>query len=147
MDISKQKTSYNSNASKELTQVETEQLYFILTSSYMAKELYGKACEFAKKLTNSENKHYSYFGLYTETSSCRYILEDADLIEDRYNRTIAYFKSKMMADYKDSIAALFRGRLYAEIGKYDKALEIADLLSTEDKDSLCKYVEECKAKI
>ena len=144
INVSNQDVSNESEASKELTNAETEQLYFILTSSYMAKEQYDKACEFAKKLKNSENKQYSYFGLYTETASCKYILEDDALVEDTYNRAIAYFKSKMMSDYKDSLAALFRGRLYAEIGKYDRALEIAELLSDDDKDSLCKYVEECQ---
>ena len=68
--------------------------------------------------------------------------EDA---ERKYNEEIAFFRSEMLKANEDSAYALiFRTRMYAELGKYAKAEELAELMSEEDKASLYDYIKECR---
>ena len=58
---------------------------------------------------------------------------------------MAFFRVQMLNANADSAYALiFRTRMYAEIGKFDKALELAELMTDTDKAALAEYVEECR---
>lgn len=129
-----------------LTTEQLDKLYFVLTSCYMAKEDYEKAGTYAELLKHSDNKYYSYFGLYAETLVSKFTSDSISEIENNYAKAIAFFKNKTATDYKDSMAMLFRIRLYAESGKYEKASELASVLAKEDYVSAMNYIQEWKQK-
>lgn len=64
--------------------------------------------------------------------------------DKKYAEAIAFFRNKSFADHSDVMAVLFRARLYAEQGKYEKAKELALLLAESDQKSLMDYIEKCK---
>lgn len=137
------------DALSEIEPIELDQLekvYFVLISSYMAKDDYAKASKYASLLKHSENKYYSYFGLYIETLASKYLLENEQEIELKYAKAVAFFKNKMLLDYTDSLAALFRVRLYAESGRFEKAEELAAILSDDDKKAALDYIREWQSK-
>lgn len=128
----------------ELTRDLREKATFMLLSCYLAKDDFAAAQKLAGLLKHSSNKYYNYFGIYTAALTERKLKGDTDTTRQTYAETIAYFRNKCFSDTTDSLAAIFRARLYAELGKYEKATELACLLADEDRQKVLEYIESCK---
>lgn len=124
-------------------------LDFIMLSCYISKEDYEKSLEYSTRLKNSDNVYYSYFGIYTEAFAVKKLSEIAKKFdkaesERKYSEAIAFFRAKMLENPSDKFAVVFRTRMYAEMGKFAKAEEIATLLTTDEKAALKEYIELCR---
>ena len=128
----------------ELPKELREKVVFTLLSCHLAKDEFAAAQKLANVLKHSENKYYGYFGLYTSTMAERKLTGDSDVANRKYAEAIAFFRNRSFADATDTLACIFRARLYAEQGKYEKAAEIAQLLSDADKEAVMVYIESCK---
>lgn len=127
---------------------------FMLLSCYAYKEDYEKALEYACLVKNDpSNVYYSFFGKYSEAFSMmqlakrgqRFTLEEA---ERKYNEEIAFFRAEMMKkNERSAYALIFRTRMYAEIGKFTKAEELAELMSPEDREATLQYIAECREEL
>lgn len=125
----------------EITSDVREKVYFTLLSCYLAMDDFLSAEKYAIALRHSENKYYSYYGVYTcAMISGKLKMGDAD---KKYAEAIAFFRNKSFADHSDVMAVLFRARLYAEQGKVEKAKELSLLLAESDQKSLANYIEQC----
>lgn len=118
-----------------------ERVYFLLLSSYLAKDEFKLAGQIADILKNSSNKHYAYYGRYISALATQKLHPKSATAARVYAETIAFFRNKMFSDHSDSLAAIFRSRLYAEEGKFEKAKEISELLSDSDRKSIADYIE------
>ena len=116
-----------------------EKIYFNLLSAFLGKEDFCNAAKFANILKHSSNKYYSYYGLYVSVLAERKMNGSTSNVEQKYAEAIAFFRSKTFADPKDTLASVFRARLYIEQGKYEKAREIACLLSEGDRQAILDY--------
>ena len=126
----------------EITTDTREKVYFDFLSCYLAMDDFVSAEKYAIVLRDSSNKYYRYYGVYTcAMISGKIKTGDADA---KYAEAIAFFRSKSFADHSDVMAVLFRARLYAEQGKYEKAKELALLLAESDQKSLMDYIEKCR---
>lgn len=114
-------------------------MLFILLSCYAEKEDYQKSLSYSKMLKHNDNLYYSYYSIYIEAFSSKQLLLNSWL--NIYDEAIAFFKTKMMKNPSDKLAVVFRTRLYAEKGKFAKALEMVNLLPDKDKESILKYIE------
>ena len=124
---------------------------FMLLSCYSAKNDFEKVLEYAAVVKNSAgNSYYSFFGHYAEAFAVlqlaregkRFTPEEA---QEKYERELAFFRSETLKrNSASNYALLFRARMYAELGKYDKALELSELLDPEDKAAVGQYIEECR---
>ncbi len=126
----------------EITTDIREKVYFTFLSCYLAMDDFAAAEKYAIALRHSANKYYNYYGIYT----CAMIsnkLKRADA-EKMYAEAIAFFRNKSFADHSDALAVIFRARLYAEQGKYEKSKELAFLLAEADQKSLMEYIEQCR---
>jgi hypothetical protein len=114
----------------------------MLLSCYLGKDSFEEALSLALFLRDSNEIYYQYFGTYT------YALISKRLGYQEEARTnmeaIAYFKQRMMENPGDSLAAVFRARLYAENGKFELAGQIARLLSEEDRAPVEEYIHACQ---
>lgn len=132
----------NNSGSFEISADIREKVYFTFLSCYLAMDDFVSAEKYAIALRHSANKYYSYYGIYTCAMISRKLtMSDS---EKKYAEAIAFFRNKSFADHSDTMAVIFRARLYAEQGKYDKAKELALLLAESDQKSLMDYVEKCK---
>lgn len=126
-----------------------DRLYFVLLSCYSQKDDYKNTCKFGKLLKQSSDEYYSYLGRYSEAFSIKklaeqstdFSMEEADNI---YSETIAFYRTKMMGTPNNHYAAIYRSRMYAEIGKFAKAEEIANLLPAEDTEAVMQYISDCR---
>ena len=121
-----------------------DRLNFLMLSCVMAKDDFTEAKKWAGVLKNSGNEYYAYFGLYTEALAERKLMENPEDVARKYAETIAFFRSKSFENLRDTLASIFRARLYAEEGSYAKAGEIARLLSESDQKAVLDYIESCK---
>lgn len=121
-----------------------DRLNFLMLSCVMAKDDFAEAAKWAGILKNSENVYYSYYGLYAEALSERKLMADPAAVEKKYVETIAYFRNKSFENPRDTLASIFRARLYAEQGSYAKASEIARLLSETDQQAVLEYIDTCR---
>ncbi len=121
-----------------------EKAVFTLLTCYLAKDDFANASVQAKRLKRSENKYYHYYGIYTEALTERKISGNTDIVQRKYAEAIAFFRNQTFKDAADTLATIFRARLYAEQGSYEKAKELAHLLAEADQQSLLQYIDQCK---
>ena len=124
---------------------------FMLLSCYSTKNDFEKVLEYAAAVkTGAKESYYSFFGHYAEAFAAlqlakegkRFTLEEA---QDKYDRELAFFRNETMKRTPSSnYALLFRARMYAELGKYDKAAELSELLDPDDKAAVEQYIEDCR---
>ncbi len=124
---------------------------YTLLTCYAFKDDYENTLKYAQIVKKTpDNTYYAFFGRYSEAYAMmqlakqgkNFSLEDA---QRKYDQELAFFRSEMLKANEDSAYALiFRTRMYAELGKYTKAEELADLMSNEDKVSLMDYIRECR---
>lgn len=132
----------NNSVSFEITVDIREKVYFTFLSCYLAMDDFKSAEKYAIALRHSGNTYYNYYGVYAYAMiSGKLKMNDAD---KKYAEAIAFFRNKLFADHSDVMAVLFRARLYAEQGKFEKAKELALLLAESDQKSLMDYIEKCK---
>lgn len=121
-----------------------EKAMFSLLTCYLAKDSFSEAEKIAKVLKHSKNKYYGYYGLYVSTMAYGKINGDSETTRRKYAEAIAFFRNKSFSDAADTLASIFRARLYAEQKKFEKAAEIAWLLSESDRKSVLAYIEQCR---
>lgn len=126
-----------------------DRLYFILLSCYATTENYSGAYKFGGLLKHSENVYYAFFGRYTEAFSMKKLSESnsaftKEAVDKQYAETIAFYRSKMLQNPKNNFAVIFRARMYAEIGKFAKAEEMANLLVLDEKEAVMEYINQCR---
>lgn len=127
--------------SDEMTLAFREKIYFTLLSAFLGKDDFSNASKYANILKHSENKYYAYYGLYISTLAELKINGKTSEVEHKYAEAIAFFRNRSFEDHSDSLASVFRARLYVEQGKTEKAREIAHLLSEEDRQAVLDYVD------
>ncbi len=129
---------------QSMTSENREKAYFLLLSCYMSKDKFSAAEKYASFLNGSSNKYYDYYGKYSSALIARKTKKPAKNIDEIYSRTIAFFRNKSFSDPGDNLANIFRARLYAEEGKYEKALELSNLMNETDRAVIEEYISECR---
>ena len=115
---------------------------FIKLSCYMGLAQYENTSKIIDLLKATQNAYYNYFAIYSEA----FIANKTSNINkaDIYNFAIAYFKNKTFENPGDIFSLIFRTRIYAEYGKFNKAEELIQLFPETLKLELQQYVEQCK---
>lgn len=129
---------------QELPDDEREKAQFLMMSCYLAKDNFAEAQALAAAIKNSENRYYRYYAMYVEALAEMKQRPDAATTVRKYAEVIAFFRNQSFEDASDTLAVVFRARMYAEQGKYTKAEELAELLAEEDRAAVLKYVKECQ---
>ncbi|MBE6843092.1 MAG: tetratricopeptide repeat protein [Ruminococcus sp.] len=147
-------TLLNSTETQEITTEERQavfydRVYFILLSCHISIENYAEAYRFGGLVKHSENIYYAYFGRYIEVFSMKKLSESGSVfskeaVDEKYAETIAFYRSSMLQNPGNNFAVIFRARMYAEIGKFAKAEEMASLLVLDEKNAVMEYIGECR---
>lgn len=130
------------SAGAVLNEASRDKLYFVLISSLLELDKHIQAQKLAGLLKHSNDRYYRYYGMYVETTTCRYTCNDAAQVERAYTKALAFFRSRVAADRKDNLAVIMRARLYAEMGNIEMARQMADMLSGTDREAIIRYIDE-----
>lgn len=145
----------NEKAKIENAQNFHARINFMLLSCYAVKEDYEKALEYARLVKDTViNTYYSFFGRYSEAFSIMQLAKkglggftqaDAD---KAYEEGLAFFRSEMLRKNANAgYALIFRTRMLAETGKFEKAEELAKLMASEDQAAALDYIAQCRSEL
>jgi len=126
----------------EYSQENKDQINRLYIGAYTLKKDFDKVIEYARVLQASENNNNSYIGKYTEANAMKEMgLPDA---ESKYEELIKFFRNAMIKDPTDIMAVTFRVQCYIDVGNYDEAEQICNLLTKEIKEPLLEKINDAK---
>ena len=65
-----------------------------------------------------------------------------------YEEGLAFFRSEMLRKNANAgYALIFRTRMLAETGKFEKAEELAKLMASEDQAAALDYIAQCRSEL
>jgi tetratricopeptide (TPR) repeat protein len=126
----------------EYSRENIDQINRLYVGAYTLKKNFEKVIEYARKLQASENVHSSYVGKYTEVNAMKEL--GSPVMEEKYKEVIKFFRNAMIKDPTDILAVTLRIQCYADIGNYEEAEELCDLLTKEMREPLLEKINEAK---
>lgn len=138
-------TAYKLNESEkiEFSPENIDQINRLYVGAYTIRKDFNKVIEYARKLQASENLHNTYIGKYTEANAMKE-LGSPDFAA-KYEEIIKFFRNTMIKDPTDIMAVTFRIQCYIDIGSYDEAEQLCNLLTKEIKEPLLDKIKEAKS--
>lgn len=119
-----------------------DQINRLYVGAYTIKKDFDKVIEYARKLQASENLHNTYIGRYTEVNAMKELGSPDSAV--KYEEVIKFFRNTMIKDPTDIMAVTFRIQCYIDIGSYDEAEQLCNLLTKEIKEPLLETIKEAK---
>lgn len=127
----------------DFTQDNINQINRLYVGAYTLKKNYEKVIEYARKLQASENTQSSYIGRYTEANAMKELgSPDAS---GKYSEVIKFFRNQTIRDPSDIMALTLRVQCYIDIGSYDEAQQLCNLLTKELRKPLLDKINELKS--
>lgn len=118
---------------------------YILLECANHKKDYLAVRKYAQELKGSGNIFYRHHGYYSEAYAVKKLSEINQSSQEEcialYNVAIAYFRNATVTSQGDFLAYLYRAKSYVDLGKYDKAEEIGELLPKDAQESLQDYID------
>ncbi|MBS1325107.1 MAG: tetratricopeptide repeat protein, partial [Oscillospiraceae bacterium] len=127
----------------ELTPENIDQINRLYVGAYTLKKDFNKVIDYARKLQSSESVQNSYIGIYSETNAYKEL--GSPETKQKYEETIKYFRNAMIKDPSDMAAVTFRIQCYMDIGQYDEAEQLCNLLANELRKPLLEKIEEARS--
>lgn len=125
-----------------------ERAQYDILICYARLQDYSNVNKYALLLKESKQPFYRYHAYYSEAFSAKKLAEKDptwNIIADSlYKKAIAYYKSCIISSPGDLFAYLYRGRAYVDIGKYERASELAKILPEEQQKTLQDYINRCR---
>jgi tetratricopeptide (TPR) repeat protein len=127
----------------ELTPENIDQINRLYIGAYTLKKEFNKVIDYARKLQSSESVQNSYIGIYSETNAYKEL--GSPETKQKYEETIKYFRNAMIKDSSDMAAVTFRIQCYMDIGQYEEAEQLCNLLANELRKPLLEKIEEARS--
>ena len=140
-----EKTAYKLDETEEieLTPENIDQINRLYVGAYTLKKDFNKVIDYARKLQSSESVQNSYIGIYSETNAYKEL--GSPETKQKYEKTIKYFRNAMIKDPSDMAAVTFRIQCYMDIGQYEEAEQLCNLLANELRKPLLEKIEEARS--
>ena len=127
----------------ELTPENIDQINRLYIGAYTLKKEFNKVIDYARKLQSSESVQNSYIGIYSETNAYKEL--GSPETKQKYEETIKYFRNAMIKDPSYMAAVTFRIQCYMDIGQYEEAEQLCNLLANELRKPLLEKIEEARS--
>lgn len=110
---------------------------------YTLQKDFDKVIEYSRKLQASENTQNSYIGMYAEANAMKEL--GSPEASKKYDDVIKVFRNAMIKDPTDMMALTFRVQCYIDIGNYDEAEKLCNLLTKDIREPLLEKIYEAKS--
>ncbi len=144
-DLNDEETSDKLDESEEfeLTSENIDQINRLYIGAYTLKKDFHKVMDYAKKLQESQSVHNVYIGIYSETNAYKELgLPEA---KAKYEETIKFFRNAMIKDPSDITAVTMRIQCYMDIGEYDEAEQLCNLMSNDFRKPMLEKIQQAKS--
>lgn len=142
-DEAKERYKIDESENVELTSEYVDQINRLYIGAYTLNRDFNKVIDYARKLQGSENTQNSYIGIYSETNAYKEL--GSPETEQKYEETVRFFRNAMIKDPSDMAAVTFRIQCYMDMGQYDEAEQLCNLLSGELRKPLLEKIKEVKS--
>lgn len=133
----------DSDESFKLSENNKDQINRLYIGAYTLKKDFERVIQYARALQLSKTISYVYIGKYTEANALKKM--DSPVANEKYEELIKFFRNAMIKDPTDIMAVTFRIQCCIDVGKYDEAEEICNLLSKEVKEPLLEKITQAKS--
>lgn len=120
-----------------------DQIYRLYVGAYTIKRDFEKVIEYARILQGREGIQNTYVGKYTEVNALKEMGSDAATA--KYEAAINFFRNAMIKDPTDIMAVTFRIQCYIDIGNYEEAEGVCNLLTKEVKETFLEKIKKAKS--
>lgn len=120
-----------------------DQIYRLYVGAYTIKRDFEKVIEYARILQGREGIQNTYVGKYTEVNALKEMGSDESTA--KYEAAIKFFRNAMIKDPTDIMAVTFRIQCYIDIGNYEEAEEVCNLLNKEVKETFIEKIKKAKS--
>lgn len=127
----------------EMTKEKKDNINRLYLVAYTMKKDISNIKLYASKLANSENIVNEYTGKYSLVKALKD--EGSENAEEEYLSLIRYLRNQSIKDPSDLSALSFRIKCLADLGQYDKAEKLCELLSEEMNAPLLEEIEKARA--
>ena len=114
----------------------------LYVSAYTIKKDTVSIKAYAARLANSSDPHSQYIGKYSLTKALRD--EGYEKADEEYRSLLIFFRNEMIKDPSDLMALSFRVQCHIDLGEFDEAEHLCDLLSDEFKKPLLEKIREAQ---
>lgn len=130
-------------ADVEFSKENIDQINRLFIGAYTLNKDYNKVIEYAGKLQASESMHHNYIGMYTEANA----MKELGLPETtaKYREIIKFYRNAMIKDPTDMVAVSFRIQSNIDIGEYDEAEQLCNLLTKDAREPLLNMINKKKS--
>lgn len=119
-----------------------DQINRLYVGAYTVKKDFEKVIEYARILQGREGIQNTYLGKYTEVNALKEL--GSDDAAAKYEAAIKFFRNAMIKDPTDIMAVTFRIQCYIDIGNYEEAEEVCNLLNKEVRDTFLEKIVKAK---
>lgn len=119
-----------------------DRIYRLYVAAYTMKNDTVCIKAYASKLANSSDPHSQYIGKYSLVKALK--AEGYEQAEEEYRSLLVFFRNEMIKDPSDLMALSFRVQCHIDLGEYDEAERLCDLLSDEFKKPLLEKIREAQ---
>lgn len=121
----------------------TDQMTRLYIGAYTLKEDFEKVLTYARKLQGSPEQYSEYMGRYTYVNALKKLGRDE--ADSEYEKLIVFFRNAILRDPSDLSAVTYRIQCLVDMGRYDEAEQLCDLLSTEMKEECMKSIHDSRS--
>ena len=118
------------------------QINRLYVGAYTLMKDFEKVIEYAKILQAGDGPQNVYLGKYTEANAYKEM--GSPEVEGKYDETIRFFRNAMIKDPTDMMAVTFRIKCCIDIGRYEEAERICNLLAKEVRETFIDKIEAAK---
>lgn len=119
-----------------------DRIYRLYVAAYTMKNDTVCIKAYASKLANSSDPHSQYIGKYSLVKALK--AEGYEQAEEEYRSLLVFFRNELIKDPSDLMALSFRVQCHIDLGEYDEAERLCDLLSDEFKKPLLEKIREAQ---
>ena len=143
-DATEDEAAYRLDESEEVnyTPENIDQINRLYVGAYTLQKDFDKVIEYARKLQASENIHNSYVGKYAEVNAMKE-MNSPDAAR-KYEEVIRFFRNAMVKDPTDIMAVTMRVQCYIDIGNFEEAENICNILTKEVREPMLEKINEAK---
>lgn len=120
-----------------------DRIYRLYVAAYTMKNDTVCIKAYASKLANSSDPHSQYIGKYSLVKALK--AEGYEQVEEEYRSLLVFFRNELIKDPSDLMALSFRVQCHIDLGEYDEAERLCDLLSDEFKKPLLEKIREAQS--
>lgn len=120
-----------------------DRIYRLYVAAYTINKDTANIKAYASKLANSSDTHSRYIGKYSLIKALKD--EGYEKVDEEYQSFLKYLRNEMIKDPSDMMALTYRVQCHLDLGQFDEAEKLCNLLTDDVARSLREQINEARS--